>query len=147
MPQAIAHGRRAVDIYPKDTRARNNLALYPMYAGDFKSAAEEANTVLQQNPAQYKAYLPLAAAAFASSDLAAARGAYERMAKVGTAAASMANHGLADLAMYEGKWTEAGTILQAGLAEDEKSKNRVARSAKLIALAEVRLAEGRTHRR
>ena len=54
----------------------------------------------------------------------------------------MANHGLADLAMYEGKWAEAGTILQAGMAEDEKSNNRVARSAKLIALAEVRLAEG-----
>ena len=86
LPQAIAHGRRAVDIYPKDTRARNNLALYLMYSGDFKSAVEEANTVLQQNPAQYKAYLPLAAAAFASSDLAAARGVYDRMAKVGTAA-------------------------------------------------------------
>jgi tetratricopeptide (TPR) repeat protein len=142
LPQAIAHGRRAVDIYPKDTRARNNLALYLMYSGDFKAAAEEANTVLQENPAQYKAYLPLAAAAFASSDLAAARGVYERMAKVGTAAASTANHGLADLAMYEGKWAEAGTILTAGVAEDEKSKNRVARSAKLIALAEVRLAEG-----
>ena len=142
LPQAIAHGRRAVDIYPKDTRARNNLALYLMYAGDFKSAAEEANRCSQQNPAQYKAYLPLAAAAFASSDLAGARGAYERMAKVGSAAASMANHGLADLAMYEGKWADAETMLQAGMAEDEKSNNRVARSAKLIALAEVRLAEG-----
>ena len=115
-----------------------------MYSGDFKAAAAEAQAVLEQNPAQYKAYLPLAAAAFASSDLAGARNAYGRMATIGAAGASLSNLGLADLAMYEGRWVEAGRILQTGIAEDEKSNNRVARAAKLIALAEVRLAEGQS---
>jgi tetratricopeptide (TPR) repeat protein len=144
LPRAIEHGRRSVEIYPKDTRARNNLALYLMYAGDFKAAAAEAQTVLEQNPSQYKAYLPLAAAAFTSSDLAGARDAYGRMAKIGPAGASLSNLGLADLAMYEGRWVEAGKILQTGIAGDEKSNNRVARAAKLIALAEVRLADGQS---
>ena len=142
LPQAIAHGRRAVEIYPRDTRARNNLALYLMYAGDFKASAEEATKVLENNPAQYKAYLPLAAAAYASNDLAAVRNAYGQMAKIGAAGASLSAYGLADLAMYEGKWQEAEKILQAGVAEDDKSNNRVARAAKHIALAEVRLAQG-----
>ena len=144
-PQAIAHGRRAVDIYPRDTRARNNLALYLMYAGDFKTSAEEANKVLENNPAQYKAYLPLAALAFASNDLAGARDAYGRMAKIGAAGASLSAYGLADLAMYEGKWQDAEKILLAGIAEDEKSNNRVARAAKQIALAETRLAQGQNN--
>jgi len=142
LPQAIAHGRRAVDIYPRDTRARNNLALYLMYAGDFKTAAEEANKVLADNPAQYKAFLPLAAAAFAANDLAGARDAYGRMAKIGAAGSSLSAYGLADLAMYEGKWQDAEKILLAGIGEDEKSNNRVARAGKLIALAEIRLAQG-----
>jgi tetratricopeptide (TPR) repeat protein len=143
LPQAITHGRRAVDIYPRDTRARSNLALYLMYAGEVKAAAEEANKVLSENPAQFKAYLPLVAAAFAANDLAAARDAYGRMAKVpGNAGASLSAYGLADLAMYEGKWQEAEKLLLAGIAEDEKSNNKEAGAAKQIALAEAHLAQG-----
>jgi len=144
LPNAIHHGRRATEIYPKDTRARNNYALYLMYSGDFKSAAEQANLVLRQNPSQYKAYLPLAAAAFASSNLSGARDAYGRMAGVGPAGASLSTHGLADLDMFEGNWDRAATTLEAGSAADEKSSNRVARAAKLIALAEVQLARTQT---
>ena len=136
------HGRKAVEIYPRDTRARNNLALYLMYAGNFKAAADEANAVLKENPSQYKAYLSLAASAFSSGDVAASRDAYNRMAKVGAAGASLSAYGLADLSMYEGRWADAAQTLLAGIAEDEKSNNRVARSIKLVALAEVRLAEG-----
>ena len=142
IPQAIVHGRKAVEIYPRDTRARNNLALYLMYAGDFKAAADEANAVLKENPSQYKVYLSLAASAFSSGDMAATREAYNRMAKVGAAGASLSAYGLADLSMYEGRFVDAAQTLQSGIAEDEKSNNRVARAIKLVALAEVRLAEG-----
>ena len=142
IPQAIVHGRKAVEIYPRDTRARNNLALYLMYAGNFKAAADEANAVLKENPSQYKAYLSLAASAFSSGDMAATREAYNRMAKVGAAGASLSAYGLADLSMYVGRFADAAQTLQSGIAEDEKSNNRVARAIKLVALAEVRLAEG-----
>jgi serine/threonine-protein kinase len=141
--KAMDHGRRAVDLYPKNPRSRQNFALYAMYAGDLKTAEAEARTVLDQAKGQYKAYLPLAAVAFASSDMARMREVYERMRGSGAAGASTATHALADLAMYEGRWADAEKLLDAGISADEASKDRLARAAKLTALAEVQLALGR----
>ncbi len=78
-------GRRAVELYPKNPRSRQNYALYAMYAGDLKTAETEARTVLEQSKGQYKAYLPLAAVAFASSDFRRMRDAYEGMRGTGAA--------------------------------------------------------------
>src|SRR5262249_137069 len=50
MPQALAGGRRAIEIYPKSVPQRNNVALYAMYAGDFDTAIRESGTVLDLNP-------------------------------------------------------------------------------------------------
>jgi tetratricopeptide (TPR) repeat protein len=141
--KAMEHGREAVELFPKNPRLRQNYALYAMYAGDFKTADEEARHVLEQAKGQYKAYLPLAAVAFAAGDRTAMRGVYENMRSSGSAGASTAAHGLADLAMYEGRWTEAETLLEAGVAADEQSKDNLARAAKLTALAEVQLALNR----
>jgi tetratricopeptide (TPR) repeat protein len=138
--KAMDHGWRAVELYPKNPRSRQNYALYAMYAGDLKTAGTEAGIVLEQSKGQYKAYLPLAAVAFASSDLARMREVYESMRGSGAAGASLAAHGLADLAMYQGRWADAETLLQTGIAADEKSNQRLARAAKLTALAEVHLA-------
>ena len=68
--KAMDHGRRAVELYPKNPRSRQNYALYAMYAGDLKIAEAEARIVLEQSKTQFKAYLPLAAVAFAAGDLA-----------------------------------------------------------------------------
>jgi len=141
--KARDHGRQAVELYPKNPRSRQNYALYAMYAGDLKTAEAEARLVLEQAKGQYKAYLPLAAVAFASSDLARMREVYESMRGTGAAGASTAAHGLADLAMYEGRWADAEKLLEAGISADEASKNRLAGAAKLTALAEVHLAQGR----
>jgi tetratricopeptide (TPR) repeat protein len=134
---------RALEIYPSNTRFRQNYALYAMYAGDFKTAADEAEKVLTQSQSQYKAFLVKAAAAFAAGNLQGMKDAYAQMAaRGGTAGASLSNHGLADLAMYEGKPAEAIAILRDGIAADEKSNNRSARAAKLAVLAEAQLASG-----
>ena len=142
--KAMDHGRRAVELYPKNPRSRQNYALYAMYAGDLKTAEAEARTVLEQAKGQYKAYLPLAAVAFASADLARTREVYEGMRGSGPSGASVAAQGLADLAMYEGRWADAAKLLETGIAADEASKDRLARAAKLIALAEAHLAQSRT---
>jgi tetratricopeptide (TPR) repeat protein len=55
----------------------------------------------------------------------------------------MAVHGLADLAMYEGRWAEAEKILEAGILADEKSKAQLAMAGKLTLLAEAQLAQNR----
>jgi serine/threonine protein kinase/tetratricopeptide (TPR) repeat protein len=142
--KAMEHGQRSVELYPKNARSHMNYAIYAMFTGDLKIAETEARTALELGKGQYKAYLPLAAVAFASADTARMRAAYEGMRGTGPLGASMAAHGLADLAMYEGRWVEAEELLQAGLAADEKSKDGLARAAKLIALAEVHLAQNRT---
>jgi tetratricopeptide (TPR) repeat protein len=142
-PKAIELGRRAVELYPKNPRTRQNYALYAMYAGDLKTAEAETRTVLAQSPALYKAYLPLAAVSFAASDFQRMREAYDGMAKTGASGSSLAAHGLADLAMYQGRWQEAEKLLADGIAADLASNNRVARAAKLTALADVHLAMNR----
>jgi tetratricopeptide (TPR) repeat protein len=136
---------RALEIYPSNTRFRQNYALYAMYAGDFKTAADEAEKVLAQSQTQYKVYLVRAAAAFAGGNLQGMKDAYAQMAaRGGAAGASLSNHGLADLAMYEGRTAEAIAILREGIAADEKSNNRSARAAKLALLGEAQLASGET---
>jgi tetratricopeptide (TPR) repeat protein len=142
LAKAMEVGARAVTLYPADTRARGNYALYAMYAGDFATAEAEAQRVLEANPAAYKAYLPLAAAKFAAGDHAGMRDVYERMRQRGDAAASLAAHGLADLAMYQGRFEWASEVLFAGIAADEKRNSRTAAAAKLVALAESHLLAG-----
>ena len=114
-----------------------------MYAGDFAAAEREAGNVIKLDPAFHKAYLVQAVAAFVKGDTAAARDAYARMEKTGQLGASTANLGLADLAMAEGKYDEAITILTPGLNDDVKSGNQASVAAKQLAIAEAHAAMGR----
>src|SRR5262245_65767789 len=47
---AVEENRRVSQIYPKYIAARNNGALYAMYAGQFDTAIAEADEVLTLNP-------------------------------------------------------------------------------------------------
>ena len=133
---------KAAEIYPQNTRYRSNYALYAMYSGDFRTAAAEADKVLAQSPTQYRAHLVKAAAAFADSNVQGMRDAYAQMAaNGGNAGASMSSHGLADLALYEGRPADAIKILREGIAADEKTNNRGAKAAKLAMLAEAQAAD------
>jgi hypothetical protein len=93
--------------------------------------------VLEQSKTQFKAYLPLAAVAFVNADFHRMRREYEAMKGTGAVGASLAAHGLADLAMYEGRWADAGKLLDEGIATDTQSKNATAHAAKLIMRAEL----------
>jgi tetratricopeptide (TPR) repeat protein len=135
--QALESGKRARDIYPQNLLYQGNYALYAMYAGDFATAAAEAQRVVKSQAEYYPAYLPQAIAALANGDLAAAREVYGRMASTGTPGASIASLGVADLAAYSGRFAEAVDRLKQGVAEDEKTGNRSARGVKLAALAEI----------
>jgi tetratricopeptide (TPR) repeat protein len=142
--KALDEGRRAVEDAPKDVLNRMNYALYAMYAADFDRAAAEAATVIKQDPAVYRAYMPLAMAALAKSDFDAARRAYETMAQSGPPGASLANLGLADLAVYRGQFHEAEALLTAGILEDQRRGSTGRIAAKQTALAEAYLGQGKT---
>ena len=135
--EARAEGKRVIDIYPRSGLYRYNYALYAMYAGDFSTAASEGRTALETNPNLQKAYLAIAMAALAGGKFDEARSAYEDARGAGPRGVSLAAIGLADLAMYQGRFDEAVPILEQGLKEDDAAKNVAGAAAKAIALAEA----------
>lgn len=117
-----------------------------MYAGDFDTAASETSLVIEQEPTFHLAYLPLAMAALAHGDAAGARAEYARMAEAGPAGASLAAIGLADVALYEGRFDEAEAILDVAVTEDQRTGNLSGMAAKYVALAEAYEGQGETAR-
>ncbi len=140
---ASVEGKRAIELDPKNLIAKNNQALYAMYASDFAGGSAGAAKVLAENSTVFKAYLPIAMEAIARADIVAAARAYDGMAKVGTAGASLASMGRADLALYAGRLDAAATELKSGMAVDLANTSTTAAALKQIVLAEKELASGR----
>jgi serine/threonine protein kinase/tetratricopeptide (TPR) repeat protein len=140
--KALEEGGLAVKIYPGSVATWNNYVLYAMYAGDFATASAEGARIIKEHPDFHKAYLPSAMAAMADGNFSGARDAYAGMATAGPRGASLASVGLADQAMYEGRFADAQAILQKGIAEDQQNKNGAAMAAKYLALGEAFEAQG-----
>jgi tetratricopeptide (TPR) repeat protein len=138
--KALEYGRKAIEIYPKTYIYRANYALYAMYAGDFPTAASTAQTLIKEDPKVEVPYLPLAMEALTSGDSGRARAAYEQATAAGDAGASLSALGLADVAMFEGRYAEAIASLPAAAKRDEDKANTVGAVAKLVALAEAHAA-------
>ncbi len=142
--KALAEGRQLTENYPMSVLYRENYALYAMYAGDFALARQQANEAVKLNPNTSKAYFALALASLAQGDAAGARQTYERMLKGDARGVSLGTMGLADLALYEGRQSDAIALLGPGAAADEANRFTAAAAAKHIALAEAHLARGDT---
>jgi tetratricopeptide (TPR) repeat protein len=142
--KALEEGRRGIEIQPRSLKFRSNYALYAMYAGDFPSGAAAARELLNEDATLDSPYLPLAADALARGDLASARGIYDKAVSIGAGlAASLGSLGLADLAMYEGRYDDAARTLLGGADADRKAANAIGEAAKLVALAQAHAAAGR----
>ena len=140
LPRALQAVRRAVEIFPRDTRFRGNYALYAMYASDFDTAAAEATLSLSRGAAlQSEAYVPLASAMLDKSNVAEAREAYARLADHDPWLASL---GRADLELYRGNAPEAERILWSQIKAQGASPQISARAYAL--LAEAYVAQGKT---
>ena len=143
-PEALAEGRRAMELNPTSVRASTNYTLYAMYASDFKSAEDQARALIKSDPGFYMPYFPLAAAQIMQGRQAEARDTYAKMSATGAAGASLAAMGLADLALYEGKPAEVEALIAPAIDADRRASANGAAATKLIALAEAHLALGRT---
>jgi tetratricopeptide (TPR) repeat protein/tRNA A-37 threonylcarbamoyl transferase component Bud32 len=142
LPQAMAMGRKAVEIYPRNLLQRTNYATYSMYAGDFANALKEAQIVLKENEKYEWANLTLALSTLASGDEAGARAAYAKLGGFSVLGASLASMGQADLEMYHGRNRQALGVLEPGIVADEKEGDSFGRALKLVASAEAYLALG-----
>ncbi len=141
---ALAAGARLLEVYPNSIMGRSNYALYAMYASDFDTAVTEAQKVRELDPDYFKAWLPVAMQAMADDDMDRATEAYNEMGRLGTRAASTANLGLADIAMYRGDYARAHDMLVEGIASDKAAGSQRLTAIKYVTLAETALQSGDT---
>jgi tetratricopeptide (TPR) repeat protein len=140
--RALQTSAQLMKVYPNRTLYHGNHAQYAVYAGDMTTASEEAQKVIEKDPSFFKSYMILAIAALYDGDIATATEHYERMAESGVRGASLANIGLADIALYEGRLDDAIAILLEGIATDQAANNERGVGTKTIALAQARIASG-----
>jgi tetratricopeptide (TPR) repeat protein/predicted Ser/Thr protein kinase len=142
MAKAMEVAQQALRISPKDLVAHMNLALYACYAGDFQTSLREAGEVLKLNPSYQSAYLVLAYAQMGQGQTTQAAETYSRLAKIGARGASLSAAGLANLAIYDGRFREAIQILEKGAAADLATKETDAAADKFSMLSYVQLLRG-----
>ena len=132
MRGAVEEMRQVVRILPTGVVFRDNLALYANYAGDFQTAEREARTV--KEPEAY-ATLALAFAQLGQGQLREATDTYQKLAKLGALGASFAASGAGDLALYEGRLSDAAGLFEQGVTADLAAKNPNKAATKLAWLA------------
>lgn len=139
--RAFTKSEQLLKIYPGRVLYRGNHAQYAVYAGYMEAARVEAEKVIAEDPSFFKSYMILAITALHDKDTEAARTYYNRMAETGIRGASLANIGLADIAIFEGNYEDAIAILQTGIATDVEQNNPRGRATKQIALAQAHIGQ------
>jgi tetratricopeptide (TPR) repeat protein len=144
MQMALKESQRAVNQYPKVLFYRSNTALIALYAGEFENAATEARKVLAQDPSDEFAWLALALSLLAQGHPEQAMEEYRHAAEaVSARAASIVTLGLSDLALYEGRVSDAAAMLEKGIAGDLGNNDPSTAAYKLVALARAQLILGK----
>lgn len=144
--RALAQSEELLKIYPQRVFYHANHAHYAMYAGQIDILRSEAEYVLKENPEYHKAYMFLATAELYDGNLDAAKAQYERMAETGVPGQSLANIGLADIALFEGDADAAINLLNEGIEADRSNDNERGVGTKLIGLAMAEMARGNNER-
>ena len=139
MRGAMAEMRKAIQILPNHMTYRGNFALFADYAGDFSTAEQEVRS-LKDPPAH--AILGLAFSQLGQGRLREAADTYERLKAMDAWGASTGAAGLGDLAVYEGRFSDAVRIFDQAAAADLKTKNTDSAANKFVSLGFVQLAGG-----
>ena len=139
MPRAVAEMRKVIEILPKRALYRYNLALYEAYSGDAETAARE--VAAMPEPGLFGS-LALAFAQLLQEKRADAAATYKGLARFDALGASYSVSGLADLAVYEGRLSDAASALSAGAAVDLASNDADRAANKFVALAHTHVLRG-----
>ncbi|HYL15372.1 MAG TPA: protein kinase [Terriglobales bacterium] len=142
MPRALEEGRQALAVYPQSLIFRNNVGLFAMYAGEFDQAIKEQSTVIQTNPSFVLGYVGLALSELGQGHPEKAIEAYHKLESLRAQGTSSAPAGLADVALYEGRTSDAISILESGAQADITAKNPDGAATKLATLAQAYLLKG-----
>jgi len=138
LPRAVEEARQDVQTNPNES-AYTNLSVFTSYTGDFQNGESEARDLRQRYPSSEYGYLALAFAQMGEGQLTDAGDTYSQLAKLGEHGASTSAWGLADLAVYQGRFSDSVRILEQGAAADLASKNNDSAADKFTALAYTQL--------
>jgi tetratricopeptide (TPR) repeat protein len=147
---AIEEQKPAVDILPNRPLYRNNLAVFLAYGGVFEEAEKEVRKVQTLDPAYDTSFVVLAFSLLGQGKTGEALDTYNKLQAVAKEAepkkaaiiASKAASGLADVALYEGRYKEAARLLEEGISADLSASNKDRAAIKQAILAYTRLQQG-----
>lgn len=131
---AVKEMQAVVKILPNRALYRENLAHYSNYSGDFDAAEKEIRAM--ESPSVI-GLVALALAQMGKGQIAQAALTYQRMEKIDDFGRSYAVSGLADIAKYQGRYSEAAAMLARGANDDLASDDRERAAAKFAALADA----------
>jgi eukaryotic-like serine/threonine-protein kinase len=140
-PKALEAARKAEEISPKGAVGHFNLAFFSSLSGDFQTGEREARTALEISPSE-AAQLNLGEAQLGQGKLSDAADSYHGLEKFGSRGASLAASALADLALYQGRLSEAVRLLEQGANADLQAKTPENATNKFAALAYAELLRG-----
>jgi len=144
MSKALEVQKQALALAPHSVLQRINFAMYALYAGDFDTAAKEAQSILNDNPKFDQALRTLALAELGRGHNQEAEQNYLKLQGIGAQGVSLAATGLADLELYEGRLEEASAILERAIADDLTAKDTESAADRTATLALTELARGKT---
>ncbi|MBE0711082.1 MAG: tetratricopeptide repeat protein [Candidatus Aminicenantes bacterium] len=143
MAKAAEMGRKAVELNPNESVPRYNLSWYLIAAGDFKAADKEIQALINLDPEYWDIYICKGLMEVSQGLPAQAAETFKFLEPKGPYAASLASTGLADLAIYEGRLSEAVKLLEAGISFDLKNDMAFRAADKCLMLAQARLVQGK----
>ncbi len=137
MPKAVEEGRLDVRYNPQGVWSHYNLSWYVLAVGDLETAEEESRKALELEPSFEKAYVTLALTQLAKDQPAKAVETYKKLQDLNSYGRTLAATGLADLALYQGRLSEAVEILEAAIAFDLENGQTYDAAEKCIMLAQA----------
>jgi tetratricopeptide (TPR) repeat protein/predicted Ser/Thr protein kinase len=142
-PKAVEAARKAVEIAPKGALEHLNLAFFSSFTEDFQTGEREARTALEISPGEV-AQINLGEAQLGQGKVSEAAETYHGLEKFGSRGASMATTALADLALYQGRFSEQARLLEHGASADLQAKTPEDAANKFAALAYAELLRGQS---
>ena len=139
MREAGEEMRQAVQLLPNHTGYRTNLALFAALSGNFEAAEAEVKQLPQPTNASV---LIMAYSQTGRGQVQEAAATYQQLGAMGVPGASSAASGLGDLAIYEGRYSDAVRLLEAGAASDLAANNPARAGIKFTSVAYAQLLRG-----
>jgi len=136
--------RRVSSILPKRALYRINLSLYASYGSDYDTGEASARDALDLSPSTEYGFVALAFAELGQTRIPQAIETLQKLAPLSPLGASLAASGLADIALYDGRYNEAASILQRSADADLAAGNKDRAATKLTTVAYTRLQQTET---